>query len=204
MDKPEYLKLDDQGARFKYVLNVEGHGGWADREYKLMLQDQLLSIVQDMPALPWYHLFLKPYEHYLPVDSNLANLSSTIEWAIQNDDSARQIAMKANAAIRELLHPRAIFRYAEEILRSYSTIMRYRPTLHKRAVQFRCDEQASSQRSCQRRRPNGSKQHVHLGETRCFFTHAHDTVPSAQRFHSVFEASSEYASETGEGSGLTT
>ena len=190
MDRPEYLSLDDQASRFKYVLNVEGHGGWADREYKLMLQAQLLTIVQDMPALPWYHLFLKPFEHYVPVDSDLTNLSSAVQWAVQNDDSARQIALKANAAIRELLHPRAMFRYAEEILRGYGTIMRYRPAMHERAVQFRCDDQAS-QRSCRKRRPDGSTQEVRLGETRCYFTHAQGSLPSARRFHSLFEASSE-------------
>lgn len=42
MDSPPLLSMDEQERRFRYVLNLEGHGGWADRLYKLLLSRQLV------------------------------------------------------------------------------------------------------------------------------------------------------------------
>merc|ERR1711871_3661 len=108
-----------------------GHGGWADRGYKLLLRPQL-TLMQDMPALPWYQLFLQPHVHYLPVDSNLKNLTEAIIWAREHDDEVQRMVRAANALTRELVRPRSIFRYTEEMLSGYARLLKYRPRLHPR------------------------------------------------------------------------
>ena len=187
MDHPEYLKAEEQ-MRFRYGINVEGHGGWADRGYKMLLQPQL-ALVQDMPALPWYFQFLRPYEHYVPIDANLRNLTDVVEWARAHDEQAQRIVEAANAAARELVHPRAIFRYVEELLLGYSRLLKYRPALHERAVPFVCVETASD-RSCRVHRSVGKLETVKLGETRCHFrAPRHRSGKQGSLFTTLYEAS---------------
>ena len=50
------LTMEEQIRGFQYVVNAEGHGGWADRLYQLLLSPQLV-LAQDrahavhMPAV---------------------------------------------------------------------------------------------------------------------------------------------------------
>ena len=185
-DMPEYLKPEEQQS-YRYSINVEGHGGWADRGYKLLLQPQL-SLMQDMPALPWYLRMLKPYEHYVPVESNLRNLTEAVLWAREHDEEARRMVAAANALTRELVSPPAMFRYAEEVLLGYSRLMQYKPVLHERAAQFVCEEVAASARTCQLHKAGARPTTVKLGETRCYFRAPRNRGGEAYH-HTLYEAS---------------
>jgi hypothetical protein len=186
MDGGTYLTMQEQSARYKYAADVEGHGGWADRGYKLLLQEQLV-FVQDMPARPWYYLFMRPFEHYVPIDSNLDNLTQAIVWAIKHDARVQQIVEKANARASEVLQPRTMFRYTEATLEGYARLFKYVPKLHHRAIRFLCDELHSSSRSCLRK---GTDRH-HLGETRCYFEAPPNSGTSGPRLkaNTLYEAS---------------
>ena len=187
MDKPEYLKRDEQ-LRFRYAINIEGHGGWADRGYKMLLQPQL-ALVQDMPALPWYFSLLRPFEHYIPVDSNLQNVTNAVLWARDHDEQMQRVVAAANAATRELVSPSAIFRYSEETLLAYARLLKYRPVLHQRAVPFVCEELASD-RTCQLHRASAKPDEVKVGETRCYFRAPRHRISNPnQHFHTLYEAS---------------
>ena len=77
MPLPPAMSLEDQQAQFRYVLNIEGHGGWADRLYKLLLSS-LLVLAQDVAPKLWFEYALRDGETHLVVDSNLRNLSSVV------------------------------------------------------------------------------------------------------------------------------
>ena len=193
MDRPDFMSLNDQAARFRYAVNVEGHGGWADRGGKLLLQPQAM-LQQDMPARPWYFLFLRAYRHFIPVDSNLANVTDGIMWARDHETAAKNIAIRANRAMRELLHPQSMYYYMEALLVKYAQLLKYQPAMHKRAVRFRCLEMTKSRRSCNHRALNDSLktsmvgETSMLGETSCFFTAA-GADESSHRYHTLYEAS---------------
>jgi hypothetical protein len=184
MDRPEFLPMSEQ-QRFKYSINVEGHGGWADRAYKLFLGPQLV-LAQDMPAMPWYQRFLRAGVHYVPVDSNLANITQAVMWARAHDDEAQRMVVNANEDVRQLVTPKAMFRYSEAVLEKYAQLMRYQPTLHKRAVPFQCDEIASSNRTCKLHRAGAKPETMKLGETYCTFR---SRDGGTKRFHTLYEAS---------------
>ena len=46
LDEPLMLSMENQTRSFQYVVNAEGHGGWADRLYQLLLSPQLV-LAQD-------------------------------------------------------------------------------------------------------------------------------------------------------------
>ena len=146
-DTPAKLSLEEQADSFKYMLNVEGHGGWADRLLLLLFLPALV-LNQDMPARLWFETSLKPWQHYVPVDSNLRNLSAAITWAREHDDEARKIAERGRAVALRWLAPAAVFTYAEELLLQYEPLMHYTPSLDARAVRFNCANDSAAHIQC--------------------------------------------------------
>ena len=137
MDKPEKLAWRAQQAGFRYVLNIEGHGGWADRLYQLLLSPMLV-IAQDLPSRLWYEGVLSPGVTHLAVDSNLRNLSEAVRWANAHPKQVRAMVVAANEAMEAATSVAGIRFYVRELLRQYSARLGYRPRPHPRAVQFRC------------------------------------------------------------------
>jgi hypothetical protein len=74
------LSMAEQEDLFKYIISVEGHGGWADRLYELLLYDVGL-IVQEHPCKEWYEEMFFPFQHYIPVANDFSNLLGRIQWA---------------------------------------------------------------------------------------------------------------------------
>ena len=137
LDQPEKLGMAAQQAGFRYVLNVEGHGGWADRLYQLLLSPMLV-IAQDLPSRLWYEGVLSPGVTHLAVDSNLRNVSEAVRWANAHPAEVRAMVAAANEAMEAATSVAGIRFYVRELLRQYSARLGYRPRPHPRAVQFRC------------------------------------------------------------------
>ena len=137
LDQPEKLGMAAQQAGFRYVLNVEGHGGWADRLYQLLLSPMLV-IAQDLPSRLWYEGVLTPGVTHLAVDSNLRNVSEAVRWANAHPKQVLAMVAAANEAMEAATSVAGIRFYVRELLRQYSARLGYRPRPHPRAVQFRC------------------------------------------------------------------
>ena len=43
----------------------------------------------------WFKRYLSPMENYVPIEYDLSDLNSKIEWLVNNDEAAREIATKA-------------------------------------------------------------------------------------------------------------
>ena len=205
MDEPEMLGLSAQQARFRYAINAEGHGGWADRLYKLLAGPQLV-MMQDLPAKVWYELPLAPYRHYLPVDSAFDNLSAAVAWARRHDGAAQAMVVAANDVMRAWTSTAGINTYVQTLLRGYAPLLRQPVRRHARAVRFSCDAAYSrgatpprgAVSSC--RAPSGRP--VRLREMRCAFSAPPPAPPTTaegppqqridvdpgRRFDTLFEA----------------
>ena len=143
LDQPEKLGMAAQQAGFRYVLNVEGHGGWADRLYQLLLSPMLV-IAQDLPSRLWYEGVLTPGVTHLAVDSNLRNVSEAVRWANAHPAEVRAMVAAANEAMEAATSVAGIRVYVRALLDEYAKLLRP-PTgasaaaaRHPRAVRFRC------------------------------------------------------------------
>jgi len=176
LDEPVMLSFADQVARFKYAINIEGHGGWADRLYKLFLSPQLV-LLQDVPARLWYEAPMRPWVHYVPVDSALRNLTDAVRWARQHDVQAQEMVRASNLVMRRWMNTSAIFRYEEELLLGYSQLFEQQPqppARRPRAVRFTCEpsnvDNPAGRKVCRRKTRNrGEPQDIVVRSTHCFF-----------------------------------
>ena len=142
LDQPEKLGMAAQQAGFRYVLNVEGHGGWADRLYQLLLSPMLV-IAQDLPSRLWYEGVLTPGVTHLAVDSNLRNVSEAVRWANAHPAEVRAMVAAANEAMEAATSVAGIRVYVRALLDEYAKLLRApsdasAAARHPRAVRFRC------------------------------------------------------------------
>ena len=77
---------------------------------------------------------MQPMVHYVPIRSDFSNLIEMVEWALDNDDLALEIAQNAVAFVRERLHLNRVQCYWARLLSRYSAIQDFKPTLPPDAV----------------------------------------------------------------------
>lgn len=165
LDAPETMQLSEQQEKFRYTVNVEGHGGWADRLYRLLMSPQLV-IAQDLPFRLWYESFLKAGKTHLIVDSNFRNLSAVVMWAQQHPQQVDEMVAAANAATSMSTSVAGIRMYVRQLLTQYAKLFKYPPELQPRAIRFKC-EPSPECRQCQT--PTKPPQPREVCGTRCTF-----------------------------------
>ena len=120
-DAPKTIPLEQQASTYKYVVHVEGNGGWSDR-LKHLYTSGMTVIKQDMGVSEFFEPLFIPYRHYVPVDSALTNLSDAILWARANDQQARQMAADAATLAEQVLSERGLHMYMQELLVRYAAL----------------------------------------------------------------------------------
>jgi hypothetical protein len=89
------MKMEDFQL-FKAVLDIDGHS-WSSRFGALLCFSSVVIKVE--PAnVDYFHPTLVPWEHYIPVSSDLSDLYDAIEYAISKDNEQEvlQIISRAN------------------------------------------------------------------------------------------------------------
>ena len=118
-DKPKILSMAEQARQFQMAIHVEGSNGWADRLRHLMLSG-LLVLKQDSGVKEGFEPLLLPYVHYVPVSSDLSNLSAAVRWVRAHQDEAREMARRAGEVATEALTSHALAAYAAALFRGYA------------------------------------------------------------------------------------
>ena len=188
MDAPYGIPMSAQARKFAYTVNVEGHGGWADRLYQLLLSPMLV-LAQDLPFKLWYEHFGAAGTTHLAVDSNLRNLSDAIRWARAHDAEARAMVGAAQRAMDVATSVAGIRLYVKELLTQYSALLRGSgggSAPLPRAVRFVCEPTAEC-RSCA---GEGGKERAMCGE-RCSFV----GPTTGTRFETLHFAGKEFERE---------
>ncbi len=81
---------------YKYQMQIDGYScAYSTSGWKLFANSLLFK--EDSNHIQWYYNELKPYVHYIPVKEGLSNLLDQIQWAIDHDQEAKQIAAQARS-----------------------------------------------------------------------------------------------------------
>lgn len=110
------LTLDEQVARWRLLIDVEGNG-WSAR-CKLLLHSGRPLLLADRPWHEWYWPQLRPMEHFIPVRRDLSDLIERVQWAHEHPDEARAIGAAGQAFARaELTRDAAVHAWAQTLRR---------------------------------------------------------------------------------------
>ena len=100
--------------KYKYIIHIQGHVC----AYRLSLEMGMGSLILkvDSKYKIWFDPLIKPYEHYIPIKSDLSDLFEQIKWCKKNDDKCRQIAQNAVDFYNKYLTKDGILDYLQKIL----------------------------------------------------------------------------------------
>lgn len=84
-------KTIEEHLQYKYLLSVDGKTASWKRPEWIMASNSLL-FKTTTPFYQWWYDGLKPYQNYIPVRPDFADLEEKISWAKKHDDIANQIA----------------------------------------------------------------------------------------------------------------
>ena len=75
--------------KYRYQIDIDGNSNSWSFLLKLLMGSCVLKVSSDWRQ--WYYDALRPWEHYVPVQADLADLEERIRWCWDNDDAAREI-----------------------------------------------------------------------------------------------------------------
>jgi len=87
---------------------------WTGTIEKLALPGVLFHHVT--PTKDWFHDLLVPWEHYIPVETDLRDLQEKFKWAEEHPVKAKEIAVKGTAFARWMGTPEGFARLYEDHL----------------------------------------------------------------------------------------
>jgi protein glucosyltransferase len=83
------IKLEDH-CKYKYLFNFRGVAASFRFRHLFLCNSLVFHVGNDW--LEFFYDELKPWIHYIPVQQDLTDARQLLEFAIENDDIARQIA----------------------------------------------------------------------------------------------------------------
>ena len=82
------------------------------------------------------HAALQPYEHYIPISRDLADLRAQLRYSRVHDAAAARMATRARRLAARILSQRSVADYAREVLVAYAGLLRFEVRLHPEAVEL--------------------------------------------------------------------
>jgi len=101
-------------ADYKYLINVDGHVT-AFRLGRELGSGSCVLLVKSKYKI-WYHEFLKPYVHFVPVKTDLSDLLDKVRWCKEHDEKCKKIADNALVFYKKYLCKDGILDYLQKIL----------------------------------------------------------------------------------------
>lgn len=89
-------------ANYKYIINLPGYTSNYNFSKLFKLGSVILHIPNEENHL-WFEPLLKPYIHYVPLDKDLKNLKSQIQWCKKNQEICKNIIKNACQFYKEYL-----------------------------------------------------------------------------------------------------
>ncbi|WP_223217218.1 glycosyl transferase family 90 [Rhizobium cauense] len=87
----------------KFAVDIDGYTNtWSNLLVRMLYGCCVLKVSSQFGFRQWYYDELRPFEHYVPVASDMSDLHEKIEWVRSHDTEARAIAERGQALSRTL------------------------------------------------------------------------------------------------------
>ena len=108
---------------YKYLLNIDGATSTYPG-YLWRLYSNSLVLKQESSHVQWFYPLFKPYEHYVPINHDLSDLSQKLDWLEVNDDKVQKIALNATNQVEQYLSPDLIDAYIVALINRYAALIK--------------------------------------------------------------------------------
>jgi len=98
----DYVPSHDWGAK-KYAIDIDGYtNAWSNFMQRLKLGCCVLKVDSPFKYRQWYYDRIQPWEHFVPIKSDLSDLQQQVDWVRTNPEKAREIASNGQSFARAL------------------------------------------------------------------------------------------------------
>lgn len=99
-------------SKYKYLINIDGHV----TAFRLSLELSMgcVILLVDSEWKIWFSKFLVPFEHYIPIKSDLSDIQEKIQWCRENDKECENIATNALKFYNKYLQKDGILDYIQK------------------------------------------------------------------------------------------
>ncbi|XP_028292086.1 LOW QUALITY PROTEIN: protein O-glucosyltransferase 2 [Gouania willdenowi] len=115
--------------KYKYQINVDG----TVAAYRLpyLLAGDSVVLKQDSTYYEHFYNQLRPWEHYIPLRTDLKDLLEKIQWARDHDEEVKKIALAGQQFARNHLMGDKIFCYYYKLLKEYAGLQNSEPKVRE-------------------------------------------------------------------------
>jgi hypothetical protein len=83
---------------YRYLIDIDGNSNaWGGLIERLLTGSPVLKVASERGYRQWYYDRLRPWHNYVPVDADMSDLVSKIEWLKNHDTDARWIGENGRA-----------------------------------------------------------------------------------------------------------
>lgn len=87
----------------KFAIDVDGFcTTWDNFFHRLLMGNCVLKVDSQAGFRQWYYHLLRPYVNYVPIKKDLSDLHEQVEWVLNNDDRAQEIARAGQELAKSL------------------------------------------------------------------------------------------------------
>ncbi|XP_074610409.1 protein O-glucosyltransferase 1-like [Acropora palmata] len=118
------IKLEDH-CEYRYLFNFRGVAASFRFKHLFMCKSLVFHVGNEW--LEFFYRALKPWVHYIPVETHLNNARDLIEFARANDDVARAITERGYQFIKDHLRMQDVKCYWKQLLKRYAKLVQWKP-----------------------------------------------------------------------------
>ena len=99
--KPQIPEVD--WLNDKFAIDIDGWtNSWSNFLVRMHLGCCVLKVDSQLGYRQWYYDRIKPWEHFVPVKSDMSDLAEKVDWVRSHDAKAKQIAENGQAFARTM------------------------------------------------------------------------------------------------------
>lgn len=103
-------------SKYRYHIDIDGNtNSWPGLFQKLLTGSPVVKIASASGYRQWYYDRLIPWENFVPVQSDMSDLTEKVEWLLAHDDAARKIGENGRALAESMDWPGEVVRSAPAI-----------------------------------------------------------------------------------------
>ncbi len=107
---------------YKYLIDVDGNT-CNDSRFYWMLHANSVLLKQTSSDIFWFSHKFKPFEHYIPFNSDLSDLMEKLDWACNHDLECRNIALMASSLANKVYKIENQRSYLSELICEYTDLL---------------------------------------------------------------------------------
>lgn len=113
-----WVLLRDQ-VSFRYLMDIDGNCASCPRIQGFFHSNSVV-FKQITNSMQWFYSCLMPYIHYVPVQEDLSDIFSQIEWAKNHDEECKQMSKNARILAEEVFSEERVYQYLYLLLINYA------------------------------------------------------------------------------------